>query len=343
MRDTVGQVLKSWTPGRVNLIGEYVDFNGGHVLPAALPLGVDITLTPSGSDEDRIRSKQFDGVITANINAPKSDDWADYVRGALQAARKAGWITGGYEVQLDSTIPFGSGVSSSAAVSVGVLRAAASAKADGTEIAQRAQQIEHEFIGVPCGIMDQMAVAHAKPGEALALNTRDLSFERLAIPSDWAFAVVHSGVSRALTDGRYKAKAEACLTARDQLGLAYLCDAKDVAKVSEDIRPIACHVVTEEHRTRVAIEAMKIGDRAGFGTVMTAGHRSLKNDFGNSLPQIDALIDTALNAGAFGARLTGAGFGGCIVALVDPDDVERWLSAVLGEHPDAYLIATVNP
>lgn len=332
----------SWTPGRVNLIGEWIDFNGGWVLPAALPLGVTVTLAPSGQQTDTVRSAQFEGISHAALDQPARDHWADYVFGALQAARAQGWLEGGAEIQLDSDIPAGAGVSSSAAVTVGVLRAAAPDGIDPTRIATLARQVENRFVGVPCGIMDQMAVAHTGPGEALALDTRNLDFQRLAFPKSWRFAVLHSGVERQLADGRYGERREACLTAANALGLDHLCDAKDISSLPSPQRAIARHVVGENVRTRDAISALKTGDAIGFGVLMNQSHASLRDDFQVSTPEIDALVADAIELGAGGARITGAGFGGCIVVLLPESADETWTQALLARHPKAWRAAEIG-
>ncbi len=332
----------SWTPGRVNLIGEWIDFNGGWVLPAALPLGVTVRLTPSADGFDTVRSAQFEGLTRAPLDQAASGHWADYVFGALQAARTRGWLEGGAEVGLDSDIPAGAGVSSSAAVTVGVLRASAPDGTDLTEIATLARQVENQFVGVPCGIMDQMAVAHTGPGEALALNTRTLEFDRLAFPADWRFAVLHSGVERKLADGRYGARREACESSARQLGLDYLCDARELSTLPKDLLPIARHAVSENTRTQDAITALKNGDGALFGTLMTQSHTSLRDDFQVSTPGIDALIADALDLRALGARLTGAGFGGCIVVLLPAGADETWTGRLLDRHPKAWSVAEIG-
>ncbi|WP_300532003.1 galactokinase [Maricaulis sp.] len=332
----------SWTPGRVNLIGEWIDFNGGHVLPAALPLGVTVTLRADHGETDTVTSAQFDGVSDAALDAPARGDWADYVFGALQAARRQGWLDSGATVCLDSDIPAGAGVSSSAAVTVGVLKAAAPPGTDPTRLATLAREVENQFVGVPCGIMDQMAVAHTGPGEALALDTRSLGFERLQFPPGWRFAVLHSGVDRKLADGRYSARRDACLAAANTLKVDYLCDAQDLTALPLELQPIARHVISENARTLDAITALKADDHTQFGALMEQSHASLRDDFRVSTPEIDALVANAIAEGAPGARLTGAGFGGCIVAFLPEGADETWTRDLLARHPKAWLVAAVG-
>jgi galactokinase len=332
----------SWTPGRVNLMGEWIDFNGGWVLPAALPLGVTIDVTPIAGNMDRARSAQFSGALSQLVDSNAQSVWADYVFGALQAARAKGWLDGAAEVVLDSDIPAGAGVSSSAAVTVGVLKAIAPSSADLTEIAQMARAVENNHIGVPCGIMDQMAVAHAHTGEAIALDTRSLHFNAIAIPQNWRFGVIHSGVERALADGRYKLRRDACLKAANQLDLPYLCDAELGASVEDGLAPIVRHVVTENQRTRAAMLALETGDPIKFGDLMNQTHVSLRDDFVVSTPDVDALVDSAVELGARGARITGAGFGGCIVALLDESTPSDWRESLLSRHPKARWVCDVT-
>jgi len=335
-------MAKSWTPGRVNLIGEWVDFNGGWVLPAALPLGVAIDVTQIGGTRDIVGSAQFEGLAEAELDARASGHWADYVFGALQYARRKGWLTGGARAELSSDIPAGAGVSSSAAVTLGVLRALAPADTDATDLAVLAREIENRFIGVPCGIMDQMAVAHTRPGEALALDTRTLSFHTIDLPSGWRFAVLHSGVQRELADGRYKTRRTACLEAADQLEQEWLCDASDLSALGPEHQAIARHVTSENRRAIEAIRALEAGEAEIFGRLMTASHISLRDDFDVSTPEIDRLVADFLAHGASGARITGAGFGGCIVVLKPAGVGQDWFQPVLDKHPAARLLCEIG-
>ena len=332
----------SWTPGRVNLIGEWIDFNGGWVLPAALPLGVSITVEATASREDRVRSAQFEGQAKAALDAPARGHWADYVFGALQIARAQGWLKAGANVTLSSDIPAGAGVSSSAAVTIGVLKAIAPEGADLTQIAKLARKVENDFIGVPCGIMDQMAVAHTGPGEALALDTLTLDFEAVALPAGWRFAVLHSGVERALADGRYGERRDACLKAAEALGVEWLCQGEDIDRLPPPLQPIARHAISENDRTKAAIKAMREGNANQFGVLMTASHASLRDDFAVSTPEVDALVQDAVRYGALGARMTGAGFGGCIVALLPDDLTENWFDQLLVAHPKARRVCEIG-
>ncbi|MEM7767163.1 MAG: galactokinase [Pseudomonadota bacterium] len=335
-------------PGRVNLIGEHIDYNGGTVLPAALDRHVRVGLAVNAEPHFTIRSTRFDAVAERAAGMPKQGSWADYAAGALEKARALGWLAGGAALLIDSDVPDGAGVSTSAALITAILRASAKiagtgAEADPVAIAQHARAVENDYIGMPCGIMDQMAVGLAAPGKALALNTHNLTYRILPIPEGWTFLTLHSGVRRELADGRYKARFEECQQAAAQLGTQTLClldEAQHAAATAlpDPLRRRTRHVVSEHQRTLAAIEAMAASDMEGFARLMNESHRSYSEDFEASTPEIDGLVADALALGAKGARLTGGGFGGCLVVLVEVDEQARWAGRFLGRHPAAWQV-----
>jgi galactokinase len=331
------------TPGRVNLIGEWIDFNGGTVLPMALSQAVDLEMHANEGDHDRVQSAQYRDCVDFGINVPAAGHWSDYVRGGLQYARGRGWLSGGQDVRLDSTIPVGAGLSSSAATIVATLKAASAhvTGIDPAEIAAAAKVVENDFIGVPCGIMDQMAVAVGTTGSVLALDTRDCSYQIIPVPASWTFAVIHSGIGRALADGRYKARREECLLAAEALGAAYLCEGDlDAARaLPADLARRARHVISEGRRSLEAITALRAANQASFGSLMNASHASLRDDFDVSVPEMDAMVRDAVDLGAAGARLTGAGFGGCFVCLIETRQADTWWTGLKSRHPGATRIA----
>ena len=339
----------AFAPGRVNLIGEHIDYNGGTVLPAALPLGVSIALSTHGDKLIRVASDAFDAVEESRLGGGKRGVWSDHVAGAVQQAVEAGWIGGGADVLISSTLPHGAGVSSSAALIVAVLKACGT-QAGRTiapeDLATRARRVENDFIGVPCGIMDQMAVAACPPGEALALDTRTLAYQTVPLLPGHTFAVIHSGQQRRLSDGRYAIRKEECDAAKVALGTEDLCrvstDALQAAGLENPIAARVRHCISEHARVEAAIKAMKAGDAVGFGALMMASHASMRDDFEISTPEIDALVEIACEFGAAGARLTGGGFGGCIVALVETERLEAWLNDVLRRHQAAWRVCELN-
>lgn len=333
-------------PGRVNLIGEHIDYNGGTVLPMAISLGVTVALAPNALDMNRIASDRFEGTVERAIDAAPTGHWSDYIQGGLAAARNPGHLQGGVDVLVSSNLPDGAGLSSSAAIITAVLRAALhhGGASEAPEVtARRARSVEVDTLGMPCGIMDQMAVGIAAPGQALALDTASETWRALSVPRDWSFLVIHSGIHRKLSDGRYKLRFEACARAREALGVDHLCLVGDdwraqIAPLDTPVRQVARHVITEHERTLSAIAALEAGDMDRFGNLMNESHVSYSADFGASTREIDALVKTARQASAHGARLTGGGFGGCIVCLCEPATTQGILDSISRAHPAAWLV-----
>lgn len=347
-QSTFGQppMIAASAPGRVNLIGEHTDYNGGAVLPAALKRRIHVAVSRNDSDQVAIKSSRFEDTIHRPVGDPKRSDWTDYAVGALDKAAELGWLTGGVNVYIDSDVPDGAGVSSSAALITAILRAAAIIGQVATtpvDIAKHARAVENDYIGMPCGIMDQMAVGLADYGSALALDTSDLSYEVIEIPKAWGVAVFHSGVRRELADGRYKARFEECQQASEALGTTQLCrlnqgQVRAMADLPEALLKRARHVMSEHKRTVEASAAMKAQDLETFAGLMNESHRSYSQDFEASTPVIDDLVNDALNIGAKGARLTGGGFGGCIVTLIEAEKLEDFAAELLDRHENAWRV-----
>lgn len=332
----------SFAPGRVSLLGEHIDMHGGHVLPMALPFGISLAAKTIKGDRDHIASAQFDDVAEHPCGAAKTDHWSDYIAGALDAARREGWLESAVNVYCDSAIPVGAGLSSSAATIIAALNAFAPEAISPAELALVAQKVEHAYIGMPCGIMDQMAIAVPAPGEILLLNCRSLGYQRLALPAGWDIAVVHSGQHRQLADGRYRQRVEEAQSARAQLGIDYLTDITPHDGMPEFSDPILTrrvrHIAAEARRVMQAVDALKHDDAKAFGALMQQGHRSMAEDFEASTPEIDALVADAMALGAYGARITGAGFGGCIVALLKSGQKPDWWQGLASKHDMARLL-----
>lgn len=322
----------TFAPGRVNLIGEHVDYNDGLVLPMPIRAGTAVAWGPAESaevevvalDYGRVRDR-FDPAKTEALDPP---GWQSYVRGM---ARQSG--QSGVALAITGSIPQGSGLSSSASLCVAVGLALAEATGefdrDPVALARAAQQVEHDWAGVHCGIMDQMAVAAGLPGSALLLDCRTLQARPVSLPQDWAVMVVQSGVVRGLVDGHYNARRQDCELAAAQLGVPSLRDADAVMIAAANLDPVvrrrATHVVEEIERVRTAVAAIESGDLAGLGEVLRASHASLRDLFEVSVPLVDSLVDLLNGAiGAEGgARMTGGGFGGAVVAVLRADAVVR--------------------
>lgn len=339
--------VAGFTPGRVNLIGEHIDYNGGRVLPTALKLGVSLAIAPRRDGKINIGSDAFDDIAQRNIGDTASGHWSDYIVGALQLAHTHDFGPNGADIAVATTLPFGAGISSSAAVTVCVLRAArdlTNADLSDTKIAVLARKVENDYIGMPCGIMDQMAVAISRPGQALSLDTESLEYEIIDLPKSYHMAVIHSGVFRQLNEGRYKIRKEECDAVKTAAGRDDICKMRDeelacLHHISGPILRRAKHCVNEHRRSLAATDALRSASMEEFGALMNKSHISMRDDFEISVPQVDALVADAQKFGAAGARLTGGGFGGCIVACVEIDRLEHWKEALLNAHPNAFWVA----
>ncbi|MFJ6379490.1 galactokinase [Kitasatospora sp. NPDC092039] len=325
-------------PGRVNLIGEHTDYNLGFVLPVALPQTVRAQVARREDGLLRLWSAQGGELMVLRVDdlAPGAvPGWAGYPAGVVWALREAGHPVGGADVRLDSDVPSGAGLSSSAALECVVATACNDLYGLGlpaADLAVLAQRAENAFVGVPCGIMDQMASMCCRPGSALFLDTRDLTARQVPVDlagAGLALLVLDTRVKHDLGDGAYAALRAGCERAAAQLGLPALRSlqpsglAGALARLPEELRPLVRHVVTENARVEAAVARLDAGDLTALGPVLTAGHASLRDDYRVSCPETDLAVEAALAAGAHGARMTGGGFGGSVIALVDADAAER--------------------
>ncbi|MEU7292401.1 galactokinase [Streptomyces exfoliatus] len=332
-------------PGRVNLIGEYTDFNDGFVLPLALPHTTVAAVSRRDDNVLRLHSADIDGGIVqlaADALEPLSGGgWAAYPAGVVWALREAGHPVTGADVHLTSTVPTGAGLSSSAALEVVTALALNELFGLGLtrpELARIAQRAENDFVGVPCGVMDQMASACAEEGHALHLDTRDLSYRQ--VPFDLAaeglrLLVVDTRVKHALGDGAYAERRAGCEAGARALGVKALRDVSAVhlpetlARLGDEtVLRYVRHVVTDNARVERTIALLDAGDTRAVGPVLTEGHASLRDDLRVSCPELDLVVETANAAGALGARMTGGGFGGSAVVLVDTDRADAVAAAV---------------
>ncbi|MFE0424314.1 galactokinase [Streptomyces sp. NPDC058953] len=330
----------AWTaPGRVNLIGEHTDYNNGLVLPFALRQGVTVTGTRR---DDGILTLRSDGGFGGPVALPVADlapgygprGWTDYPAGVVWALRDAGHLVGGADLAYTSTLPAGAGLSSSAALEVATALALTGLyglrelAADRAELARLCRRAENVYTGAPTGIMDQTASACGRAGHAILLDTRDLS--RRYLPFDPAAAglallVVDTRVRHAHADGEYGRRRAGCESAARELGVRALRDVpyegldRTLARLPDATRARALvrHVVTENHRVERAAALLEAGDLPGIGPLLTEGHASLRDDFEVSCRETDLAVDAAVAAGALGARMTGGGFGGAVIALVE--------------------------
>ncbi|HEU4539836.1 MAG TPA: galactokinase [Jiangellaceae bacterium] len=328
-------------PGRVNLIGEHTDYNDGYVLPLALAQRVVVQAEFAHHTPTRVRSRQAPGEETtfdAHTVAPGDVcSWAAYVAGVVWALRTDGHTVGNLDVTVDGNVPLGAGLSSSAALECAAGLAWAhlfGLRLAKTELAKVCQRAENEFVGAPTGIMDQMVAMHGREGHAVFIDTRTLQVSH--VPLDLATAglallVVDTRAPHRHVDGEYAARRRACEEAARLLGVPALRDARieQLDVLPDQLLPRARHVVTENARVLEVVELLRSGaDPRIIGPILTASHLSLRDDFGVTVSEVDVAFDTLLDVGAYGARITGGGFGGCVIALVDANRADVSADAV---------------
>lgn len=319
--------VRAQAPGRVNLLGEHTDYNDGFVLPTAIPQRTTVSIRPNGGDAFVVHAASLERESRFTLDAPPEDHFASYLYGCLRGVAALGERVPGLDIHVDSQVPMGVGLSSSAALEVATLRALRELLAldiDDVRVAQLAQRAEIDYAGVNCGIMDQMASSLADTHHMLFLDTRSFERRLLAMPEGTELLVVDSGLSRSLAASAYNQRRAECEQAAHRLGVASLRDVADVEAVErlpEPLRQRARHVVSENLRVLRAVGGI---DAAGFGELMNASHASLRDDYEVSVPPLDHLV-ALLQAQdtVHGARLTGAGFGGACVALCRQGEAAR--------------------
>ena len=345
------EVFTFLSPGRVNLIGEHIDYNGGFVFPAALTVGIYGALTLRDDNKIRMRSKNVAGEVIVNLDEElaykKEDDWGNYPKGVIKELLDRGHKIGGMDILFCSNLPDGAGLSSSAALEVLmayiVLYLENQDKVeeiDRVEVARLCQKVENQFIGVNCGIMDQFAVALGKQDNAILLDCNSLYYEYAPLKlGNYSLVIMNTNKRRELADSKYNERRGECEKALEIINshkeekLANLCEAtvEDINEFIEDeiIKKRAIHVVTENERVKKSMEALKDNDIKAFGKLMTASHISLEKDYEVTGLHLDTLVHEALKIeGCIGARMTGAGFGGCAISLVEEDKVEEFKEKV---------------
>jgi galactokinase len=330
-------------PGRVNLIGEHTDYNDGLVMPMAIDLEIRIELAPS-TDRTVDLTLEASGAravidldARSNPATGRRGDWTDYVAGTAWAIEEAGGRVRGFAGELGGDLPVGQGLSSSAALELAcawALSAGDSPLPDRMAVATACQRAENEFVGVPCGILDQFAVAFGVRDAALLLDCRTLEHEVVALPAGAAFLIAESGVTRELRGSGYETRRRECEAAAAELaaldpGVSSLRDVTpDMldaarARLGDTLFRRARHVVRENERVRATARAFATGDLVSAGRQLQASHASLRDDFEVSVPAVDRLVEVAgATRGVFGARLTGGGFGGAVLVLADAAAVE---------------------
>ncbi|HUM11121.1 MAG TPA: galactokinase [Myxococcaceae bacterium] len=328
--------VRAAAPGRANLIGEHTDYSGGLVLPVTIPRHTRVELRRRRDATARVHSEQLGKTEEYRVGAEAPrHDWLDYVQGVTALARPR--PLGGFEARIDSEVPPGSGLASSAALTVSMLRALRQAfgwELDDVRLALLGQRAEVEFVGAPVGVMDPMASSLGTEHAALFIDTQSLRAEQVPLPPGLAIGVVHSGISHHHARGEYRERRRECEEATRALGVTSLrsLTLDELPRVEQLPAPLdrrARHVVTENARVLAAVEALRSGELERLGALLAESHRSLRDDYQVSVPDLDRLVMLAAEApGVFGARLTGGGFGGAIVVAARPEGLRTSMERV---------------
>ena len=345
-------------PGRVNLIGEHTDYNDGFVLPVALTRDVRFVVRPRPDRKVRIASLEFGDTARFDLDAIVYDEhtlWINYVQGVALMLEAEGLRLTGMDAVLSGNVPRGSGLSSSAALEVAAAKAFMAVSGqldalDGPTVALVAQRAENEFVGVNCGIMDQFISVLGRAGHALLIDCRSLDYELTPFPADASLVIGNTKASRSLASSAYNERRQECETGVELLrpylpGITALRDVtSDALEANKDHLPETIyrrcrHVVSENERVLAMADALGRGDLSAAGRLMDASHASLRDDYEVSSPALDAMVEAMHRApGCYGARLTGAGFGGCAVALVRPGREQAVADAIYQHYPKATNI-----
>jgi galactokinase len=339
-------------PGRVNLIGDHTDYNDGFVLPMAIDRAVWIALRPSEDGRVRVHSLDFDEraefdptALPARRNGASAEGWSEYIRGVAWALHGAGFATRGWEGVVAGDVPLGAGLSSSAALELATMVAFAATgplEWQPAVMARLAQRAENAWVGVNCGIMDQLISAAGQAGHALLIDCRSLETRPVPVPNDVAVVVLDTATRRGLVDSAYNERRRQCEAAAEFFGVRVLRDVNAAtfearsASLDETTRRRARHVITENARTLAAADALREGDVVRVGDLMKESHESLRSDFEVSRHELDVVVGLAAkHRDCVGARMTGAGFGGCAVALVRSDGVHEFTRTIATEYERA--------
>ena len=340
--------ISSSANGRVNLLGEHLDYNGGAVLPLQIDKCVKIYLSDNNTNEKIvIKSKQYDEKIIINHNLAKQENWSDFVIGACKIiSDKFGIKISSINFVIDSDLPIGIGLSSSAAITVATLRALITKyniEISNEEIVSLALRVESDFVNVGGGMMDQFTSIYGSTSEILYLDTATNDFELITLNENYKFLIIDSGESRILANSEFNSRKILCENVANKLSLNYLCELSDLdekltKKLTMEEIKIAKHVVYENIRVHKGKKSLLSNNYDLFGKLMTESHMSLKNNYEVSTANLDTLVNLCNSFGALGSKLTGAGFGGAIVSLIKNDLVDDLKKYIIKNYPNAKFL-----
>jgi galactokinase len=339
-------------PGRANLVGGHTDYNEGFVLPVAIDRRAVAAVRPRDDDTVAVHSTELGATETFPLDAVESSGdsaWVDYVKGVVEQLRARGHDLGGAEVAVAGDVPLGAGLSSSAAFEVAV-GGGLGVAFEGTlpaDLVDLCWAAENEFVGVGCGVMDQYTAVHGEQSSALFIDCRSVSHETIRVPFELTLVATDTNVQHDLVESAYNDRVATCERAVDLLDEVLDCEVETLRDVGVDafethadelpepVRRRARHVVHENERVREAAGALRDGDLDRVGELLAASHASLRDDYGVSVPELDAVVEAADDLeGVYGSRMTGAGFGGSVVSLVRPDDVTAVAAAIREGYRD---------
>ncbi len=348
-------------PGRVNLIGEHTDYNDGFVMPAAIDLSCCVAIAPRNDRRLVVHSANFNETAEFSLDEHPSpaQHWSDYVRGVAWVLENAAYKLRGADVAVMSNVPIGAGLSSSAAIEVATAYALldiSGLQVDRKQLAKLCQKAENEFVGARCGIMDQFIACHGQAGCALVLDCRSLSYRPLPLKSDVRMLICNTMVDHHIASGEYNVRRSECEQGVRQLATAIpgLKSLRDLTlaeldrhrdKLTELLYRRCRHVVTENQRVTEAAAALQHDDLNCFGRLMADSHRSLRDDYEVSCPELDLMVEIATSQeGVYGSRMTGGGFGGCTISLVKEEAISRLQQTIanayeekMGRRPEIYV------
>jgi galactokinase len=335
----------SWAPGRINLLGGHTDYNDGLALPGAIDRWISVSMSPRSDDEIRVRSLDFGGELRGRRGSvePTQASWTRFVAGSIAVFEETHPLPSGFEAVFAGDVPDGAGLSSSAALTVAwmtALRAWSEASIDDIALVRMAQQVEHRFLGVKCGLLDQIGSLMAEPGGVLLVDFKDLSISPIADGLKGVhWVVLHSGVRRELASSAYLERVQECADAlaavqRRESGIDSIRDLDvSMLRCEHAIERRLRHVLTENERVLRGAEAVRSGDAEGLGAILSQAHTSLRDDYRVSCPQLDWLVESATaQPDCFGARMVGGGFGGCTLNLVRAEQSDAFIVRALSAY-----------